>query len=197
MKKVKILVYIRSFLLSKAISRTLVESFPNAETIYINPDDKSLQDAIEASLPGIAIVDMECKKSVLDNLSAKSPFFIAVSTQKDIKEQECFDIFDEIITIYDSKSELLHKMENVFKKILVATESTPNMELSEREKEILKYVAMGYTNKEIADKLFLSVHTVMTHRKNITAKLGIKTISGLTLYAILNGLVSLSDVELK
>ncbi len=197
MKKIKILVYIRSFLLSKAISRTLVESFSNVETVYINPEEKSLQEAIEDTLPGVAVVDMECKKSVVDNLSSKSPFFIAVSTQKEIEDKDCFDIFDEIITIYDSKSELLHKIENVFKKILVSTDSTPNIELSEREKEILKYVAMGYTNKEIADKLFLSVHTVMTHRKNITAKLGIKTISGLTLYAILNGLVSLSDVELK
>ncbi len=72
-----------------------------------------------------------------------------------------------------------------------ATES----ELSEREKEILKQVALGLTNAEIADKLFISQHTVITHRKNITSKLGIKTISGLTIYAILNDLIEMGDVD--
>lgn len=71
-------------------------------------------------------------------------------------------------------------------------------ELSEREKEILMQVAQGLTNHEIAEKLFISQHTVITHRKKITAKLGIKTISGLTVYALLNGLIEMGDVgELK
>ena len=67
--------------------------------------------------------------------------------------------------------------------------------LSEREITILKKVAVGKTNKEIADDLFLSIHTVITHRKNITNKLGIKPISGLTVYAIINGFVAMEEVE--
>jgi len=67
--------------------------------------------------------------------------------------------------------------------------------LSKREKNILREVAMGLTNKEIADKLFISIHTVTTHRKNITQKLGIKTVSGLTIYAILNGIIKLEEVS--
>jgi DNA-binding CsgD family transcriptional regulator len=63
-------------------------------------------------------------------------------------------------------------------------------QLSEREIEILKLIALGYTNKEIGDKLFISIHTVITHRKNITSKLGIKTIAGLTVYAILNKIIT-------
>ena len=50
-------------------------------------------------------------------------------------------------------------------------------------------------NKEIADKLCLSIYTVITHRKNITRKLGIKTVAGLTLYALLNGLIDSSSVQ--
>ncbi len=68
--------------------------------------------------------------------------------------------------------------------------------LSDREKEIVKEIARGLTNKEIADKLFISVFTVTTHRKNITQKLGIKTIAGLTVYALMNGLISQTDIEL-
>lgn len=62
-------------------------------------------------------------------------------------------------------------------------------ELSAREKEVLKELASGKTNKEIADKLSISVNTVITHRKNISSKLGIKSVSGLSLYALMNGLI--------
>ena len=61
--------------------------------------------------------------------------------------------------------------------------------LSDREKEVLVCVANGMINKEIAEHLCISVHTVVSHRKNITAKTGIKTIAGLTVYALLNNLL--------
>lgn len=63
-------------------------------------------------------------------------------------------------------------------------------ELSEREKEILVSVAEGLLNKEIADRHNISINTVITHRKNITRKTGIKTVAGLTVYAILNNLIT-------
>ncbi len=66
--------------------------------------------------------------------------------------------------------------------------------LSDRETNILRYVALGYTNKEIADKLFLSSHTVIAHRKNISAKLGIKTIAGFTVYALLNNIILPNEI---
>ena len=68
--------------------------------------------------------------------------------------------------------------------------------LSDREKDIIKCVARGMSNKEIADKLYLSIHTVTTHRRNITAKLQIHSPAGLTIYAIVNGLVNLEEVKL-
>ena len=68
-------------------------------------------------------------------------------------------------------------------------------ELSEREKEILVSVAQGLLNKEIADKHHISINTVITHRKNITRKTGIKTVPGLTVYAILNNLIDINSIE--
>lgn len=65
----------------------------------------------------------------------------------------------------------------------------PGDKLSAREIEILAGVAQGLLNKEIAAKYNLSIHTVITHRKNIARKTGIKTIAGLTAYAILNNLI--------
>lgn len=68
-------------------------------------------------------------------------------------------------------------------------------DLSPREKEILICVAQGMLNKEIAYKYNLSIFTVMTHRKNITAKTGIKSIAGLTAYAILQGLIDIESIK--
>lgn len=64
-----------------------------------------------------------------------------------------------------------------------------NYELSKRETDVLVLVAKGLTNKEIADDLNLSVHTVISHRKNIMHKTGIKSVAGLTMYAMLNKLL--------
>jgi DNA-binding CsgD family transcriptional regulator len=68
--------------------------------------------------------------------------------------------------------------------------------LTDRETEILKLVSLGNANKEIADKLNISTHTVVTHRKNITEKLGIKSISGLTVYAILNKIIDTDELSI-
>lgn len=67
--------------------------------------------------------------------------------------------------------------------------------LSEREKEIVVEVVKGFSNKEIADHLFISLNTVTTHRRNISRKLNIHSSAGLTIYAIVNGLVNLEDVN--
>lgn len=66
--------------------------------------------------------------------------------------------------------------------------------LSEREKDIVCAIARGRANKEIADELCISVHTVATHRRNIASKLGIHSPAGLAIYAIINHLVDLNDV---
>ena len=71
-----------------------------------------------------------------------------------------------------------------------------NKDLSGREIDVLQQIVRGHTNKEIAEHLNISLNTVLSHRKNITAKLGIKTVSGLTFYAIMNGLISGDEIEL-
>ena len=69
--------------------------------------------------------------------------------------------------------------------------------LSEREREIVACVVKGLTNKEVADRLFISVNTVQTHRKNIARKLGVHSVSGLTIYAIVNKIVDVTEMADK
>jgi DNA-binding CsgD family transcriptional regulator len=96
-----------------------------------------------------------------------------------------------------SSSLQIQKMVQVIRK--AGTKTRPNQnengELTTREKEVIKLIALGFANKEIADKLFISIHTVISHRKNITEKLGIKSISGLTVYAIMNNLLDLENIN--
>ncbi len=70
-------------------------------------------------------------------------------------------------------------------------------ELSAREKDVLVQIVNGLSNKEIADVLCLSTHTVMSHRKNIARKLNIHSTAGLTIYAIVNGIVEIDSLEIK
>ncbi|MDR2684801.1 MAG: LuxR C-terminal-related transcriptional regulator [Prevotellaceae bacterium] len=94
--------------------------------------------------------------------------------------------YDETLSIYDNE-------ETVNKKILSLLnepeKDKPQDMLSEREKDVILGVVKGLTNKQIADKLCLSVHTVITHRRNISAKLQIHSAAGLVIYALSNKLV--------
>jgi DNA-binding NarL/FixJ family response regulator len=110
-------------------------------------------------------------------------------------DAETLQYFDGILDIYDDGRMLPRKILKI-----VETERqtngqlSDNVELSEREKEILVALAQGLANKEIADKLHISTHTVISHRKNIVRKTGIKTVSGLTLYALFNNLISQDEL---
>jgi DNA-binding NarL/FixJ family response regulator len=72
----------------------------------------------------------------------------------------------------------------------IASYNCDGINISEREMEIIKCIAEGLSNKEVADKLFLSTHTVTTHRKNIMAKLGVNNTAGLVLFAVRENLIS-------
>lgn len=75
-------------------------------------------------------------------------------------------------------------------------ENDPLRVLSQREREIVECVACGMSNKQIAEKLFLSIHTVTTHRRNICSKLQIHTPAGITIFAIAHKLVKIQDIKL-
>lgn len=107
---------------------------------------------------------------------------------------------NEFLNQYDGYISLFDSVEQISQKLQAVVESKQpesghdNGELSAREKEILVCVAQGLLNKEIADKLNLSIYTVITHRKNITRKIGIKTVAGLTVYALLNNLIDTNSI---
>lgn len=74
-------------------------------------------------------------------------------------------------------------------KAVMKTFSCEGFNVTEREMEIIKYIAEGYSNKQIADKLSLSTHTVNTHRKNIMSKLSVNNTAGIVMFAVKNNLL--------
>jgi len=101
--------------------------------------------------------------------------------------------YDDTMSIYDSVEQLKEKLERLYASSSVEASDETNA-LSVREKEIITCVVKGLTNKEIAEELFLSTHTVITHRRNIARKLEIHSTAGLTIYAIVNKLVELDEI---
>lgn len=111
-------------------------------------------------------------------------------------DQSLLRNYDDHISIFDSADELKLKLERLHAKPADSDgENDEQQTLSAREKEIVVCVVKGMTNREIADRLFLSTHTVITHRRNIARKLQVHSASALTVYAIVNKLVELKDIN--
>ena len=108
-------------------------------------------------------------------------------------DEQFYRSYDAVIRINDSESKIEETLLKCLEKETGGQSDTE--ELSDREKEILISVVKGMSNKEIADHHSISIHTAITHRRNITRKLKVHSISGLTIYAIINKLVDISEIK--
>ncbi|MFI3260050.1 MAG: LuxR C-terminal-related transcriptional regulator [Rikenellaceae bacterium] len=106
-------------------------------------------------------------------------------------------VSSELLGSYDAEISLMDSAESIEQTIskLISSGDSGRVELSQRERDIVKAVAKGLSNKEVADLLSISTHTVTTHRRNIASKLEIHNPAGLTIYAIVNGLIDISEVQ--
>ena len=132
----------------------------------------------------------KCPPSLIQSLQLRFNSMVRILISDDEPGPEKIFCFSEIIDPSDHDKNITRKLERQLSLIYKHKVEPDSAEgISDREKEVLRLVAVGLTNKEIGDKLFISSHTVITHRKNISAKLGIKTIAGLTMYAVINHLI--------
>lgn len=108
-----------------------------------------------------------------------------IGMQSTIVDGSMLRRFQAVATLYTTDEEL-HRMIIEAIDMLAEHNFSESHELSERERDVLVLVAKGLTNKEIASELNISPHTVISHRKNIVHKTGIRSVAGLTVYAVLN-----------
>ena len=105
-------------------------------------------------------------------------------------DQKILSLLDGIISINDLQHSIVNMIQQVIQSQKVQEKDASQESLSDRETEVLRLLVTGLANKEIADQLNISTYTVISHRKNISLKTGIKSVSGLTLYAVVKGIIS-------
>ncbi|MCD6091084.1 MAG: helix-turn-helix transcriptional regulator [Bacteroidales bacterium] len=180
-----------SFIVRKGLADIIKELYPAKKIIGVGFAEE-LEKLRNQHTIALLLVSAE----ILSNVNLSS--FRNIQTIKLIDFRpdyiEADSANSELLFLDDTETSILHILKRNL--ALMDKNSSGNKSdsiLSDRELDIVREVASGNTNKEIADKLFISTHTVITHRKNITRKLGIKTVSGLTVYALLNKLIKMGD----
>lgn len=153
---------------------------------YYNSNDSD----VDIVIINPTVVDYNDRLDIRSWLGAGNTALVALAHSN--YEESVLRQYDECIGIYDNAARIIQKLRNAIDENSKSPKNDLN-ELSSREKDILAAVAMGKTNKEIADEFNISIYTVISHRRNISQKLGINSIPGLTVYAIMNKLVDMSD----
>ena len=178
---------------------TVLKRLPNLNVVPIEVSSpESLQSYIHLHTPDILFVNpafggwFDLPAFKVENGKVETKYLALVCS---VIDSNSLKEYDDHLPICDDPETIATKINQ-----LLCTDDEEEKEseqetLSQREKEIITCVVKGMTNKAIADQLYLSIHTVITHRRNIARKLQIHSPAGLTIYAIVNKLVELQDIK--
>jgi len=191
----KIAIIHRSEILRKGLN-AIIKNFFNVDFFHFEEIQElthnlELQNSIQVLLieiEGFSNIDL------LNNLKADTNIKVIGINSNEENKSKIFQFYS-VINTNDSSQRIHEIISESLKSENPEDKEQEGEELTQREKDVLKLVALGNSNKDIAEKLFISIHTVISHRKNTTEKLGIKSISGLTVYAILNKLIDTDNLN--
>lgn len=197
MRRCKVAIVEESAVIAEGL-RALLAAEGEFETVYVAEDLRTLNERFALVAPDVVIVSTSLSCGLPRNVRAAYPDLrntAVVALSVAVRDDEILRQFDGVLNVYDKPSSMVKKLRAAVEQ----SEANPydeSHDLSERERDVLVRVAKGLSNKEIADDLNISIHTVMSHRKNIVHKTGIKSVAGLTVYALLNNLLDRNDVEM-
>jgi len=219
MNKIKIIIAGNNFLLNRGMS-SLIADNKDFKLVCEAKNETELLEKLVTKSANVVIIDfstVSSKTETLQQIKVMNPSIQILGLNTPQPRQVISRILEQGVTSYlmlhCDKEEITEALYKTTKgerflcgQIVETLISTPRksdfplacplytscngINLSEREMEIIKHIAEGYSNQEIADRLFLSVHTVTTHRKNIMGKLGITNTAGLVMYAVREQLIS-------
>lgn len=171
---------------------SIIERHPDfvIEQTLANPDYLRTNSNYDIIIINPAVIDYNDRLDIRSYFAGTDAAIVALTNSS--YEESVLRQYDECIGIYDNAPRIVQKLRNAMEQNAQNPKNELN-ELSARERDILAAVAKGKTNKEIADEFNISIYTVISHRRNISQKLGINSIPGLTVYAIMNKLVDMSD----
>ena len=195
MRRYKVAIIEPSIIIAEGLCKIL-QSSAEADVVGIYPTLRDFAERRVAREFAAVIVGSQAVRggeSVRGSVAELGTTIVLLATT--MVDEEVLRQVDGVINIYDNEAALLRKLRAAIEQVQTNPYSDSH-DLSERERDVLILVAKGMANKEIADRLNISIHTVMSHRKNITHKTGIKSVAGLTVYALLNNLLDQNDVAL-
>ncbi len=183
--------------------------------------ENGMKDILFSAWPNMSVLDVDLQDDICDKIIKEFPDAlilntILIQTVNPKKFDELVDCckrfkvvlfalvhtyfnndaikqFDAVISINDSTESIIEIIKKELKKDRKINKNLLVNSISKREEEVIRYISLGLSNKEIADKMFISIHTVISHRKNITRKLGVKSTSAITIYAVLNKIIDEND----
>ena len=186
---------------SPIVAAGLLKFFEEMNQIHVvsvvdNLDD--LNDKMIIHNPDMLIVNPlmmgYTNNNLIKQITQTYPETICIALVTTFIDKNFLRYFREVIELSDNKQKVANKIFNLINNNDDSSSQNESVDLSNRETDVLICVAKGMTNKDISDMLNISVHTVITHRKNIVKKTGLKSVSGLTVYALLNNLVEESEI---
>lgn len=187
--KLNVLIVEPSDIIREGIASFLDDGFNILAPMRDIPEDLPLR--LTSIQPDVLIVNPNLlppsPKMQLASIMQARPQMAVVALVYQYVEPQLLQSFKTVLDIREQGSHVAQLLRESHQPEADSTDD--NYELSDRESEVLVLVAQGFSSKEIADKLCISIHTVNTHRKNITHKTGIKSVAGLAVYAMLHNLV--------
>ena len=174
----------------------IIDSMAQFDVVSRLDSPEHLSEKITTTDANVLIIDPALlgfhHKEFLSQLGKEHPQLIMVALVTSYLDHSMLTPYQGVIEVNDTRSRIIDKMNGFAQG--ETTKNIDDVELSKRETDVLVAVAKGMMNKEIADQMNISIHTVISHRKNITRKTGIKSVSGLTVYALLNNLIDEKDL---
>ena len=174
----------------------IIQSIAGFDVVMRLDSPEALTEKLLATDANILIINPSLlgfnTQSLMTQWTKENPNLVCIALETSYMDESVLKHFDGVIGINDSKLKIINKLNQIVQND--KGEKSDDVELSKREIDVLVAVAKGMMNKEIADMMNLSIHTVISHRKNITRKTGIKSVSGLTVYALLNNLIDENEV---
>ena len=176
----------------------LLRELPDAEVVFSTDNLNALYSRINALHPDVLIVNPllfdYTKRATIRAEFDQLPNQRIIGLITAYIESQHQRQFAGIIELNDDLQRVKSTLNQVASSLQSDSDEPDTDPLSDREKDVLVCLSKGLKNNEIADELNISVHTVITHRKNIVRKTGIKSVAALTVYAILNNLIEQKDI---
>jgi DNA-binding NarL/FixJ family response regulator len=189
----RVLIVEPSWIITEGLVNILRES-PSLEVLSPLHEIEGLNGRLVTGKPDILLLNptlLPCaKRPALSDMIQEYPRMAVVALVYQYVEHAALRLYGGIVDIREERKHISEILLECYSSVIAAEVSDDNnYELTKRETDVLVLIAKGFMNKEIAGRLNISIHTVISHRKNITRKTNIKSVAGLAMYALMNNLI--------